>query len=135
MDKTNKENTTNTTNTTKIIKIRTSTDIEINGRLYFIADKYISTSFIYMPYEYQQLYKIIIAMYLDILITTNKILNISKITKLHIANACNISDRLINYIITGKQYIVNITSIEKQIINQIPESFVNNINPNIVENL
>lgn len=117
----------------KIIKIKASNDIEINGRIYFVPDKYIENTF--LPVEFKKLYKFCFAMYLDMLITNNKIENITNITKTHITNAIQSSDKILNYIMTGKIYIVNISLIEKHIIEKIPESLLQKINPNIIEKI
>ena len=117
----------------KIIKIKASNDIEINGRIYFVPDKYIENTF--LPVEFKKLYKFCFAMYLDMLITNNKIENITNITKTHITNAIQSSDKILNYIMTGKIYIVNISLIEKHIIAKIPESLLQKINPNIIEKI
>ena len=117
----------------KLTKIKASNDIEINGRVYFVPDKYIENS--YLPIEFKKLYKFCFAMYLDMLITNNKIENISKITKTHITNAIQSSEKILNYIVTGKVYILNISLIEKNIIDKIPESLLLKINPNIIEKI
>ena len=117
----------------KLTKIKASNDIEINGRVYFVPDKYIENS--YLPIEFKKLYKFCFAMYLDMLITNHKIENISKITKIHITNAIQSSEKILNYIVTGKVYILNISLIEKNIIAKIPESLLLKINPNIIEKI
>ena len=117
----------------KLTKIKASNDIEINGRIYFVPDKYIENS--YLPIEFKKLYKFCFAMYLDMLITNHKIENISKITKTHITNAIQSSEKILNYIVTGKVYILNISLIEKNIIDKIPESLLLKINPNIIEKI
>ena len=40
-----------------LIKIKATDDIEINGTIYFIPDKYIENKF--LSYEYKKLYKLI----------------------------------------------------------------------------
>ena len=117
----------------KLTKIKASNDIEINGRIYFVPDKYIENS--YLPIEFKKLYKFCFAMYLDMLITNHKIENISKITKTHITNAIQSSEKILNYIVTCKVYILNISLIEKNIIDKIPESLLLKINPNIIEKI
>jgi len=121
--------------TLKITKIKATNDIEINGRVYFIPDKYISNSIQYLSSEYKTLYKMMFAIYLDLLITNNKIENIMSITKYHINDANMSIDKLISYITTGKIYITNLTFIEKTIIDKIPESLLQKINPNIIEKI
>ena len=119
----------------KSIKIKASNDIEINGRIYLIPDKYISPVVIYLGCEFKNLYKIIFAMFLDLLITNNKIENICSINKSHISDAIIISDKLISYITTGKIYITNINQIEKIILDKIPESILQKINPRCIEKI
>jgi len=122
-------------NTNKIVKIKANNDIEINGRIYFIPDKYIGSAISYLSIEYKNLYKLIFVMYLDSLITNNKIENIYRITKTHIIDANLFSDKLISYIITGKIYIINLSIIEKQILDKVPEYLLQKINPNIIEKI
>ena len=122
----------------KLIKIKANTDFEINGRIYFIPDKYIGNSIFYLSTEHKNLYKIIFAMYLDILISNYKIENIERITKSHINDANIFADKLLSYILTGKVSIVNatiLTTIEKSILEKIPENLLQNINPNIIEKI
>jgi len=128
-------NTNTNTNTNKIIKIKVNNDIELNGRIYFVPDKYIGNAISYLSIEHRYLYKIIFALYLDSLITNNKIENISRITKIHINDAILHSDKLISYIISGKTYIVNLSIIEKLILDKVPEYLLQKINPNIIEKI
>jgi len=118
-----------------IIKIRANSDIELNGRIYFVPDKIIGNAIFYLSSEHKSLYKIIFAMYLDALITNHKIENIARITKTHISDANIFADKLISYILTGKVSIINLSTIEKQIIDKIPENLLQNINPNIIEKI
>ena len=119
---------------TKIInKIKATDDIEINGNIYFIPDKYIENKF--LSYEYKKLYKLILVIYLDLQLINKKIDNITSITKLHINNALVIVDKLISYIYCGKVYITNLTSLEKMILEKIPETLIQNINPHIIEKI
>ena len=127
-----------TTNSSKLINIKANNDIEINGRIYFVPDKYIGNAQSYMSSEHKSLYKIIFSMYLDALITNHKIENISRITKIHINDACIFSDKLISYITTGKTYIENyitLSILEKTILDKIPEYLFQKINPNIIEKI
>jgi hypothetical protein len=117
----------------KTIKIKATDDIEINGTIYFIPDKYIENKF--LSYEYKKLYKLILVIYLDIQIINKKIDTISSITKLHIANGITIVDKLISYIFCGKVYSTNLTSIEKTILEKIPETLIQYINPQIIEKI
>lgn len=119
----------------KMIKIKASSDFEVNGRIYFIPDKYMNDTIIHLGCEFQELYKIMIALYLDLQISNNKITNISKITKSHLMDSLISSNKLISYITTGSIYISHLTSIEKQIIEKIPEYLINIINPRCIEKL
>jgi hypothetical protein len=77
-------------------------------------------------------------MYLDSLITNCKIENIARITKSHINDAIIISDKLLSYILTGHIFITNLstlTTIEKSIIEKVPEYLLQKINPNIIEKI
>ena len=116
-----------------IVKIKASDDIEINGIVYFIPDKYIENKF--LSYEYKKLYKLILVNYLDLQIKHNKIDNIKSINKLHISNGITIVDKLISYIFTGKVYITHLSSLEKYIIDKIPESLIQTINTHIIEKI
>ena len=119
----------------KIIKIKESNDIELNGRVYFIPDKYIGNAIFYLSFEHRKLFKMIFAIYIDSLITNNKIENISRITKIHINDASICSDRLLSYITTGKLYINNLSITESSILEKVPEYLLQKINPNIVEKI
>ena len=116
------------------IKVKAaSNDIEINGIVYFIPDKYIENKF--LSNEYKKLYKILLAIYLDLQIKNNKIKNITSIDKLHINNGIGIVDKLISYIFSGKIYITNLSLLEINILEKIPEELIHNINPNIIEKI
>jgi hypothetical protein len=116
-----------------ILKIKINDDIEINGIVYFIPDKYIENKF--LSYEYKKLYKLLLAIYLDLQLKHNKIDNITSINKIHMNSGIIIVDKIISYILTGKIYITNLTSLEKCMIDKIPESLIQNINPNIIEKI
>lgn len=116
-----------------IIKIRATDDIEINGNIYFIPDKYLENKF--LSYEYKKLYKLIIVLYLDLQITNHKIENIKEISKLHINNGIISADKIISYILCGKLYISHLTTIEKCILDKIPDTLISNINLNIIEKI
>ena len=128
---------TDTRNDTKhknnTLKIKATDDIEINGRIYCLSDKYIENKF--LSYEYKKLYKLLLVIYIDLQITTYKIENIKSITKTHINNGIVIVDKLISYIFIGKLYISNLTTLEKTILNNIPEELIQKINLNIIEKI
>ena len=127
------ENINNKTNNFK--KIKANNDIEINGIVYFIPDKYLGNALFYLSNEHKHLYKYIIALYIDALIITNKIENISKITKIHMNDSIICAEKILSYIIMGKVYINNLTNIEKIIIVKIPEYLIQKNNPNIIEKI
>ena len=117
--------------TTATTKLKLCDDININGRVYFLPDKYIENKF--LSYEHKKLYKFILALYLDLQITTYKIESIKSITKTHINNGIIIINKLMSYITTGQVSYIHLTSLEKTILNTIPEELINTINPNSVE--
>lgn len=117
--------------TTTTTKLKLCDDININGRVYFLPDKYIENKF--LAYEHKQLYKFLLALYLDLQITTYKIESIKSITKTHINNGIIIINKLMSYITTGQVSYIHLTSLEKTILNTIPEELINTINPNSVE--
>ena len=121
------------TKSKEFIKIKASDDIEINGNIYFIPDKYIENKF--LSYEYKKLYKLLLVIYLDLQIVNKKIDTITSITKLHIANGIIIVDKLRSYIFCGKLYITNLTTFEKTILEKIPETLIQHINPQIIEKI
>ena len=119
----------------KIKKITASNDIEINGVVYFIPDKYLGNALFYLSNEHKNLYKYIIAMYLDTLIMSKKIDNISKITKKNLDDAIFFSEKIMSYIIMGKVCITNLTTTEKIIFSKIPEYLIQKSNPTIIEKI
>ena len=119
----------------KIKKITASNDIEINGVVYFIPDKYLGNALFYLSNEHKNLYKYIIAMYLDTLIMSKKIDNISKITKKNLDDAIFFSEKIMSYIIMGKVCITNLTTTEKTIFSKIPEYLIQKSNPTIIEKI
>ena len=119
----------------KIKKITATNDIEINGIVYFIPDKYLGNALLYLSNEHKNAYKYIIAMYLDALIMSNKIDTISKITKKNIDDAIFFSEKIMSYIIMGKVCITNLTTTEKLILSKIPENLIQKFNPTIIEKI
>ena len=113
------------------VKIKAQDDIELNGNIYFIPDKYIENRF--LSYEYKKLYKFLLAMYLDLQIVNKKIENITSITKLHISSGIIVVDKIISYIYGGKVNIINLSLLEKTILEKIPEILIQKINSNIIE--
>jgi hypothetical protein len=135
IDENNENNENNENKTHNFKKIKANNDIEINGIVYFIPDKYLGNALFYLSNEHKHLYKYIIALYIDALIITNKIENISKITKIHMNDSIICAEKILSYIIMGKVYIYNLTNIEKIIIVKIPEYLIQKINPTIIEKI
>jgi len=123
----------NNKNKNNIKQIKASDDIEINGRIYCLPDKYIENKF--LSYEYKKLYKLLLVIYIDLKITTYKIENIKSITKTHITNGISVVDKLISYIFSGKLYISHLTELEQTILNNIPQELIQKINLNIIEKI
>jgi hypothetical protein len=118
------------------IKIKVSgDDININGRVYFIPDKYIGNTLINYGHEYAKLYKIMISMYLDLQITNFRIENVARLTKHHMIDASCIADKLLCYITTGKIYTTNLSITETQILDKIPESLLYKVNLKCIEKI
>lgn len=114
--------------------LRTHEDIELNGKIFYIPDKFLEHK--YFPLEHKKLYKYVIALLLDNYIT--KIPDTDfKLSKTRLAGIINIADKIIAFLTTGKIYIntSQLTSLEKDIINKIPDSIINQINILITEKL
>lgn len=107
--------------------------IEIENRIYLIPDKYMDG--LVMGVEYKKLFKYILALNIHINIKNKKVSNINKITKTILANLINSSEKIFSYIITGKHNICTFTTIEQDIIIQIPSCYVPKINPNLCETI
>jgi hypothetical protein len=112
--------------------IRLMDEIELNGNIYYIPNKYLEHNF--LPVEHIKLYKFIIVLFLDNHITNKPGI---MITKPIINNFVTAADKLFSYIITGKLYIniMTLTNIEKQIIEKIPGYISNQLNTTIIEKL
>jgi len=120
----------------KISKISIKDEFEINGRVYFIPDKFIENSKNnYIGIEYIKLYKFILASVIDNHLDKGLLKDITKITKTLLNNYIIMCDRIFSHIITGKINIINLSPIENGIITKIPESLIPKLNPNIVERL
>jgi hypothetical protein len=107
--------------------------IEIENRIYLISDKYLEH--MVMSLENKKLFKYILALNIHLNIKNKNISNINKISKTILANLINSSEKIFVYIITGKHNICTFTSIEQDIIIQIPSMYTPNINPNLCENI
>jgi len=117
----------------KINKIKLTDIVELNGRIYYIPDKYIGLD--NLSFEHCKLYKFILASVIDVNLEAGKITDITKITKTILNNYCNTAEKIFAYLITGKLNIITLSEIETSIINKIPIALIPKLNPNIVERL
>ena len=108
-------------------------DIEINGCIYCIPDKYIEHK--YLGIEYIKLYKFILASIINYNLEKHILHNISSITQNNLNNYIQICDKIFSYIITGKINTIHLTNLDNDIINKIPEKLIPKLNPNIVEHI
>ena len=123
-------------NVCKVSKINIKDEFELNGRVYFIPDKFIeNTQSPYLGIEYIKLYKFILASVIDNHLDKNLLKDITKITKTLLNNYVVICDRIFSHIFTGKINTIHLSSIENEIISKIPDSLIPKLNPNIVERL
>lgn len=123
-------------NVCKVSKINIKDEFELNGRVYFIPDKFIeNTQSPYLGIEYIKLYKFILASVIDNHLNKNLLKDITKITKTLLNNYTIICDRIFSHIFTGKINTIHLSSIENEIISKIPDSLIPKLNPNIVERL
>lgn len=122
--------------TPKTTKIKTTDAIDINGRVYYIPDKYIGYEDIgYIGYEYIKLYKFILASVIDKHLEKNIIPNIAKITKTLLTSYINMAEKIFSHIITGKINTINLSAIETDIMRNIPSGLIPKLNPNIIERI
>jgi predicted membrane-bound dolichyl-phosphate-mannose-protein mannosyltransferase len=114
--------------------LRNHEDIELNGKIFYIPDKFLEHK--YFPLEHKKLYKYIIALLLDNYISKTPETD-CKLSKTRLSGLITIADKIIAYLTTGKIYIntSQLTNLEKDIINRIPDSIVNQINILITEKL
>lgn len=123
-------------NVCKVSKINIKDEFELNGRVYFIPDKFIeNTQSPYLGIEYIKLYKFILASVIDNHLDKNLLKDITKITKTLLNNYIIICYRIFSHIITGKINTIHLSLIENEIISKIPDSLIPKLNPNIVERL
>lgn len=123
-------------NVCKVSKINIKDEFELNGRVYFIPDKFIeNTQSPYLGIEYIKLYKFILASVIDNHLDKGFVKDITKITKTLLNNYIIICDKIISHIITGKINTIHLSLIENEIISKIPDSLIPKLNPNIVERL
>ena len=120
----------------EVSKVNIKDEFELNGRVYFIPDKFIeNTQSPYLGIEYIKLYKFILASVIDNHLDKNLLKDITKITKTLLNNYIIICDRIFSHIFTGKINTIHLSLIENEIISKIPDSLIPKLNPNIVERL
>lgn len=120
----------------EVSKVNIKDEFELNGRVYFIPDKFIeNTQSPYLGIEYIKLYKFILASVIDNHLDKNLLKDITKITKILLNNYIIICDRIFSHIFTGKINTIHLSLIENEIISKIPDSLIPKLNPNIVERL
>ncbi len=116
----------------KILHI--SDDIELDGRIYFIPDKYIEHK--YLGIEHIKLYKFILASIINNHLIRKTLQNITLLTQTNINNYIQICDKIFSYIITGKiNTIIHLTNMDKDIINNIPTKLIPKLNLHIIETI
>ena len=115
------------------INMYSDSDIELNGIIYFIPDKFINNKS--LGFEYRKLYKFMLASIINYNITHNKLRNIAQITLTNITNYIEICDKMFSYVITGKINIIKLTNMERELINNIPSNLIPNLTQNIIEEI
>lgn len=98
-------------------KIHSPDDIEINGKIFFIPDKWVANEF--LSYEQKRVYKYILAMLINNFLDTN---SSSKFKKNVMDNLQHQTDCIISYLMMGKiTGNVKIGMLEQSIISKIPQ--------------
>ena len=115
------------------INMYSDSDIELNGIIYFIPDKFINNKS--LGFEYRKLYKFMLASIINYNITHDKLRNIAQITLTNITNYIEICDKMFSYVITGKNNIIKLTNMEREFINNIPSNLILNLTQNIIKKL
>ena len=105
------------------------TDIEINGKIYYITDNLSNRINTITPIENIKLYKYLIALVMDSY--SNK--KLTKLTKNGYEQLLQTVEKLYSYIITGKVNECNLSLMEQTIVNKIPSLFIPSINPHLIE--
>ena len=124
------------TDTHKVKKLHCYDDIEVNGRIIYIPDKYIQQDF--LSYEQMRIYKFVLAMLIDNYLTKNssnkcmkagKLDKASKLDKVAIDKLQTVADNIFSYLMMGKIVgNVNLGILEQEIITKIPQSLFANHN-------
>jgi len=115
----------------KII-IRNSDGIEIDGRLYYIPEKY--TAGMDIAIEYKQLFNYILAHVMHTRIRLDK-LDMESIGKTQMDKYVIAAERIFSFVITGKLDTTAFTKWENDILAAIPSFIIPKLNPLIVERL
>ena len=115
----------------KII-IRNSDNIEIDGYLFFIPEKY--TANMDIGKEYKIIFNYILARVIHSKIHT-EYFKMESFNKIQMEKCIIIAERIFAFIITGKLDKISFNNLEKDLIDKIPISLIPKINPFIVERL
>ena len=115
----------------KII-IRNSDNIEIDGRCYYIPERY--TAGMDIPKEHKGLFNYILAHVMHTRIRLDR-LDMESIGKTHMDKYIVAAERLFSYVITGKLDNVVFSGWENNILAGVPGFIIPKLNPIIVERL
>jgi hypothetical protein len=115
----------------KII-IRNCDNIEIEGHLYFIPEKY--TAGMYIGAEYKKLFNYILAHIIHNRIHKDS-LKMESINKIQLDKYLIITEKIFSFIITGKLDNIGFNQWENEIISIIPDFIIPKLNTFIVERL
>lgn len=112
--------------------IRNTDNIEIDGRCYFIPERY--TAGMDIATEHKSLFNYILAHVMHTRIRLDK-LAMESITKTHMDKYLVATERLFSYVITGKLDNVAFSGWEQNILAGVPGFIIPKLNPLIVERL
>ncbi len=112
--------------------IRNCDNIEIDGRLYLIPDKY--TGKMDIPIEYKALFNYILAEVMHARIRLGR-LEMETMGKSHMDRCLVSAEKMLAFIITGKLDNVIFAGWERDILAGIPGYIIPKLNPFIVERL
>jgi len=112
--------------------IRNSDNIEIDGILYYIPERY--TDGMDIALEHRYLFNYILAHVMHSRIRLDK-LTLETITKTHMDKYLAAAERLFAFVITGKLDITSFSGWENAILARVPGFIIPKLNPLIVERL
>lgn len=112
--------------------IRNSDNIEIDGILYYIPERY--TDGMNLALEHRYLFNYILAHVMHSRIRLDK-LDMESITKTHMDKYLATAERLFAFVITGKLDIAGFSGWENDILADVPGFIIPKLNPLIVERL